>query len=98
MHVVLPQILTHPGDFTVFIGQTAQLTCRALGTDIVYQWMKDGVVVSGANSSMLRITDIEESDEGVYNCVASNSGGQAESNTATVTLYGMLVTICDQIL
>ena len=53
--------------------------------------MKDGVVVSGANSNMLRITNIEESDEGVYKCVASNKGGQVESNPATITIYGMLV-------
>jgi len=84
---VLPQILTHPNDATVFIGQSTQLTCGALGTDIVYQWMKDGVVVSGAISNMLKITNIEESDEGVYKCVASNKGGQVESDIATVTVY-----------
>ena len=50
--------------------------------------MKDGVVVSGAISNKLRITNIEESDEGVYKCVASNKGGQVESNTATVIVYG----------
>ena len=31
--------------------------------------MKDGVVVSGANSNMLRISNIKESHEGVYKCV-----------------------------
>ena len=51
--------------------------------------MKDGVVLSGTNSNMLRITNIEESDEGVYKCVVSNKGGQVESNTATITVYGM---------
>ena len=37
---------------------------------------------------MLRITNITESDEGVYKCVASNKGGRVESNAATVTVYG----------
>jgi len=50
--------------------------------------MKDGVVMTGANSNMLRITNIEESDEGVYKCVVSNKGGMVESNPATVTVYG----------
>ncbi|XP_065918194.1 contactin-3-like isoform X2 [Dysidea avara] len=86
--LILPQILTNPDDDTVFIGQSTQLTCNALGTDIVYQWMKDGVVVSGTNSNMLRITNIEESDEGVYKCMASNKGGLVESNPATITVYG----------
>jgi len=53
--------------------------------------MKDGVVVSGANSNMLRITNIEESDEGVYKCVVSNKGGQVESNPATIVVYGEYV-------
>ena len=83
---VLPQILTNPDDDTVFIGQSTQLTCNALGTDIVYQWMKDGVVVSGANSNMLRITNIDELDEGVYKCVVSNKGGQVECTPALITV------------
>ncbi|XP_065918156.1 contactin-3-like isoform X3 [Dysidea avara] len=86
--LILPQILTNPDDDTVFIGMSTQLTCNALGINIVYHWMKDGVVVSGANSNMLRITNIEESDEGVYKCVVSNKGGQVESNPATITVYG----------
>ena len=73
---------------TVLIIQPLQLVCRALGTDIVYQWTKDGTVVSGANSNMLEITNTMESDEGVYKCVASNKGGMVESNPATVTIYG----------
>ena len=88
---VLPLILTNPDYVTVFIGQSTQLTCNALGTDIVYQWMKDGVVVSGTNSNMLRITNIVGPDEGVYKCVASNKGGKVESNPAIITVYGMLV-------
>ena len=62
--------------------------CRALGSDIVYQWIKDAAVVSGVNSNMLKITNIMESDEGVYKCVASNKGGMVESNPATVIVYG----------
>ena len=86
---VLPQILTNPSDTTVLISQSTQLTCRAIGTNIVYQWMKDGVVVmTGANSSVLSIINIEESDEGVYRCVASNKGGMDESNPATIIVYG----------
>jgi len=55
--------------------------------------MKDGVVMTGTNSSMLRITNIEESDEGVYKCMASNKDGIAESNPATVTVYGKYIMV-----
>ena len=84
LHVVKPQILM----VTVLNGRSVHLNCEALGTDIVYQWMKDGVNVSDANSNMLVITNITELDEGQYKCVASNKGGMAMSEPATVTVYG----------
>ena len=85
---VIPEILTNPNNVTVLIGQPLQLICRGLGTDIIYQWVKDGTVVSDANSRILRITNITESDEGMYRCVVSNKDGMVESNPATVTVYG----------
>lgn len=87
--IVRPQVLTNPSDITIFISKSARLTCRALGTDIVYQWMKDGVMVSRRNSNILRINNIMESDEGMYKCVVSNDkGGTVESNPASITVYG----------
>ena len=86
--VVKPQILMGPSDVTVLTGQSVHLSCEALGTDIVYQWIKDSVNVSDANSNMLVITNITESDEGKYKCVASNKGGTAMSKPGTVTVYG----------
>ena len=85
---VRPQILTSLNDVTIFIGQSAQLTCDALGTDIVYQWMKDSMTISRANSNILRINNIMESDEGMYKCMVSNKGGTVESNPASITVYG----------
>ena len=88
--VVIPEILTNPTDAIVLIGQSEILKCNAVGTDIVYQWIKDGAVVSDANSNMLEITNIMESDEGSYKCVASNKElkDNVESASATVTVYG----------
>ena len=71
----------------MLITQQLQFACRALGTDIVYQWMKDDIIVSGVHSAMLNVTNITESDEGVYKCVASNKGGRVESHPATITVY-----------
>ena len=50
--------------------------------------MKDNKLVSGANSSVLEITNTTDSDEGVYKCIASGVGSIAESNPTTVTVYG----------
>ena len=86
--VVIAKITTHPSNVTILIGQSTELKCKAQGTDVVYQWMKDNVKISGINSNTLKITNIMESDEGVYKCIASNKGGRDESNSATITVYG----------
>ena len=86
--IVIPDITNNPNNVTVLTGQSFQLSCKALGTDIVYQWIKDNISIPDANSRILRITNVTESDEGVYKCVASNKGGMVESNPATVTVYG----------
>ena len=54
----------------------------------MYQWAKNDIlIIPDATSRLLRITNISESDEGMYKCVASNKGGRVESNPATVTVY-----------
>ena len=72
----------------MLVGQSEQLVCNAVGTDIAYQWLMDGLSLSDANSSILSFTSIKESDQGVYKCVVSNKGGRDEANPATVTVYG----------
>ena len=86
--IVRPQIIINPNSATVLIGQSAQLLCEALGTNLVYQWMKDSVILSGANSRILIINSTDQADEGVYKCMATNTGGMVESNPATITVYG----------
>ena len=88
MIIVIPEIITNPNNITALIGQSIQLTCEAIGSDIVYQWMKNGIIVSGASSNMLRITNIMELDEGMYQCVVSNKGGQVNSIPSSVIVYG----------
>ena len=85
---VVPEIRNNPKNVTELIGQSTELICRALGTAIMYQWAKNNILLSDATSRILRITNISESDEGVYKCVVINKGGRVESNPATVTVYG----------
>ena len=79
----------NPVNVTALIGQSVRIMCRALGTDIDYQWMKDGAVVSKSRSRRLRFISIQESDEGAYMCRASNKGGMVVSNPGIVIVYGM---------
>ena len=82
-HTVLPSIITHPVNVTILTGQSVYLTCSATGTDVEYQWMRNGVIISSDdNSNVLRINEIKQSDDGTYQCIASNKGGNATSNPA----------------
>ena len=86
--IVLPSINTHPDNATILTGQSVNLTCSATGTDVVYQWMRNGVIISDDNSNVLRINEIKQSDDGSYHCIASNKGGNTTSNPAMITVYG----------
>ena len=84
---------TYPDNVTVLTGQSVNLTCSATGTDVVYQWMWNGVIISDDNSNVLRINEIKQSDDGTYQCIASNKGGNATSNPAMIIVYGKGVNI-----
>ena len=64
-------------------GQSVNLTCSTTGTDVVYQWMRNGVIISDDNSDVLRINE-----SGIYQCIASNKGGNVTSNPATIIVNG----------
>ena len=54
----------------------------------MHQWMRNGVIISDDNSNVLRINKIKQSDDGTYQCIASNKGGNATSDPAMITVYG----------
>ena len=39
-------------------------------------------------NKVLIINDIKQSDDGTYQCIASNKGGNATTNPAKITVYG----------
>ena len=87
-HLVLPSIKVHPNSTTILTGQPVNLRCGAIGTNVMYQWMRNGVIISDDNSFVLTIDEIRQSDDGIYQCIASNKGGNATSNPAMITVYG----------
>lgn len=80
-----PSITTHPGAVTVTEGNSASFSIVASGTDLSYQWKKNGLNV-GSNSSSYSFTAAAADDGAVITCVVSNSDGSATSNDAVVTV------------
>lgn len=90
-----PEIATQPQSVAVCPGNSASftVTLTATGTELSYQWEKNGVAInngvtgtgstiSGATSATLVISNITAADNGVYRCTVTNQGGAAFSNSA----------------
>ena len=78
-------------------GGTVQFIANASGVGIVmYQWRKRGVdklpdKVSGEDTLVLTIPNIDKSDEEQYYCIVSNMWNRSmESNHVDLNIYGML--------
>jgi glucose/arabinose dehydrogenase len=84
-----PTITSHPSNLTVSQGQSASFTVSATGANpLSYQWQKNGVNISGANSATYTINNAQSSDQGSYRAVVTNSYGSATSNAASLTVTG----------
>ncbi|XP_047235085.1 roundabout homolog 3 isoform X3 [Girardinichthys multiradiatus] len=81
---VPPIIRQGPGNHTVAPGSTAQLHCHVMGNPIPsIQWEKDGQRILGNDGRIslmengtFQITRLQETDSGVYTCLASSSSGE----------------------
>ncbi len=90
-----PEVTGNPADqLTVQPGDDVMFTCRSTGDDLVYAWLKDGVVISdqsgiysGAMTPTLTVIDAQEQgDEGSYACMVSNDVGDDTSESATLEI------------
>ncbi len=86
--VVSPPLITqHPVGQTVIAGTNLMLWGAAIGTPpLSYHWRRDGAPVSGANSNLLPLTNIQSSQSGSYTLVISNAYGTNASSAALITV------------
>jgi len=83
-----PAITTQPANQTVSIGQPATFSVTASGTaPLSYQWQKNTVAISGANSAFYTTPATTLADSGsTYRVVVSNAAGSVTSPAATLTV------------
>ncbi len=88
----LPQITLHPLGQTVTEGQSVQFSVIATGSNLVYQWAKNGealvdsVRVSGVSTATLSITGALKADEGGYSVVVTVTGFPELKTSSDVAL------------
>ena len=86
VRLIAPAITTQPASITVAEDQPASFTCAASGTLVSYRWQKAGADIEGAVSATYAIAEVQHEDRGDYRCIATNTGGSATSQAATLSV------------
>ncbi|MDT9002321.1 immunoglobulin domain-containing protein [Paucibacter sp. APW11] len=89
-----PQISSQPASVTASIGQAVSFAVQASGTNLAYQWRKNGSAIPGAaNATSYSIPAVQPGDAGAYSVQVSNAAGSVLSATATLVVNPAAVTI-----
>ncbi|MDQ1266557.1 MAG: Choice-of-anchor protein [Bacteroidota bacterium] len=81
-----PVVTQEPSHQTVKVGNSIDFTVVAKGSDLTYQWRKDGSNLSGKTSTDLHLQNVQKSDAGMYDCIIKNSCAEITSKTAELTV------------
>jgi hypothetical protein len=85
--VVAPSFSMQPASQTIALGSTIVFKAEATGAPApTYRWEFNGALISGATGSTLVVDGATLASAGSYACVASNPGGNATSNSATLAV------------
>ncbi|MFD3002312.1 PKD-like domain-containing protein [Pontibacter toksunensis] len=84
-----PTISAQPQPQTVCVGTGATFNVTASGTNIGYQWLKNGAEIPGAIASSYSIPSTTEADAGNYSVRVTGTCGTLTSNTVALTVNSM---------
>ena len=80
------EIINQPMNIELCENDTAIFSILVTGTNISYQWKKNGIEIIGANSNSLIINNAELYDNGNYVCDLINTCDTLISNVVTLTV------------
>jgi len=98
LYYFVTEITTHPEDKLVAVNSMVNLTCTSsVSSNVVFSWTHNETSINGSSTSgdtsILTITSVRNSDAGSYVCIVSSGSLSVMSNTATLTVYG-IVCVC----
>ena len=85
-----PTIATQPSDQLADLGSEVSIVVVATGENLVYQWQKNGVDLSGEQSSELNLSSVKYVDTGIYSCDITGDCGTVTSNAMTLEVQNPL--------
>ncbi len=80
-----PVITAQPQDGSAVAGGSAVFSVTATGSNLAYQWRRNGTVLAGATAASLTLTG-SDVVAGTYQVTVTNADGTAVSRAATLTL------------
>jgi hypothetical protein len=82
-----PVVLVPPQNTYGDIGGSASFSAMVSGSSpLSFQWLKEGVEISGATSAALTLNNLSLADDANYSLIVSNSAGSATSVVAHLTV------------
>jgi regulation of enolase protein 1 (concanavalin A-like superfamily)/uncharacterized cupredoxin-like copper-binding protein len=90
-----PEIEAQPESATKVVGSSVTFSVTTYMAT-TFQWKFNGTNIPGANSPSYTISSVQESNEGTYTVLVSNSFGSVESSGAVLTVIEALPVITDQ--
>ncbi|MFC2112960.1 right-handed parallel beta-helix repeat-containing protein [Bacteroidota bacterium] len=86
-----PVFLSQPSDLWTADGKSASFTTQATGSNMQFQWYKDGLELTDETAPVLGISNTSYTDEGMYSCVIGNNCG---SDTTSQSHLYIVPQIC----
>ena len=84
---IAPSFVTQPSDATIATGSTVMFSAQATApTTVAYQWLHNGVAISGATNPSLLVSAAAATDAGSYALVATTNAGSTTSSVATLSV------------
>ncbi len=93
--VFRPRTTSEPEDLVLCPGTNSSMTFTASGTNLTYQWFRNGQAIPGATSPTYAINNYTYSMNGLYRCVATSNvpnpnNCQVTATSREVNLAGFL--------
>ncbi len=86
-----PIISSQPASRGGYFGSSASFQVTANGSKpLAYQWMFNGTNVLNATNSTMTLTNLANSNAGIYSVLVSNSTGSIISSNAMLTMLGVV--------
>jgi hypothetical protein len=83
--VTAPAIVTQPAPQSAAVGGAVTFAVGVTGSDLAYQWRRDGKDIAGATAAGYTLTDVQAADDGaVFTVTVKNGAGSVVSTGAAL--------------